>query len=143
MTIAVVASAVFLTILAGLIYLRSRLLDGREIREAGTWDCGYARPTERMQYTGSSFVEPLTTLLNGFFRIRQARPKIADYFPANPQLATDVPDVAMESVYVPLVRRAVRLLARGKILQSGHVHLYVLYVALTLLVLLVVFLGLS
>jgi formate hydrogenlyase subunit 3/multisubunit Na+/H+ antiporter MnhD subunit len=143
MTFVIVASAAFVTILGGLIFLRSRLLEHREIREVGTWDCGYARPTERMQYTGSSFVEPLTTLLKGFFRTREARPKIADYFPANQRLTTDVPDVATETVYLPLVQRAARLLARGKILQSGHVHLYVLYIAVTLLVLLVVFLGLS
>jgi hydrogenase-4 component B len=134
---------VFVTILVGLIFLRARLLSRREVRGGPTWDCGYARPTPRMQYTGSSFVSPLTVLVNAVLRIRQRRPRITDYFPRHEVLASEIPEVFTESVYAPLFLRTKGLLSRGRVLQSGHVHLYVLYIALTLVVLLIAYLGLN
>ena len=38
-------------VVAGLVGLRWRLLAHRQVTEQVTWDCGYAQPTPRMQYT--------------------------------------------------------------------------------------------
>ncbi len=38
---------------------RHLLLRRREVRDAVTWDCGYAEPTPRMQYTAASFAGPI------------------------------------------------------------------------------------
>ncbi|MBI4602301.1 MAG: oxidoreductase, partial [Planctomycetes bacterium] len=46
-----VAGAVLAGLSAVLAVLRLALLARREVRSAVTWDCGYARPTARMQYT--------------------------------------------------------------------------------------------
>ena len=62
-----------LVLAAALFLIRRRLPRGREETATGTWDCGYARPTARMQYTASSFAQPLTDLFQIFLRTRRAR----------------------------------------------------------------------
>ena len=39
--------------------LRNKLGRPDLTRRAVTWDCGYAKPTARMQYTASSFAQPI------------------------------------------------------------------------------------
>ena len=65
------ASGIFVLIVGLLVWLRHRLLVGREVSLSGTWDCGYARPTARMQYTASSFAQPLTNMFGFLLRTRR------------------------------------------------------------------------
>ncbi len=51
--------------------LRRRLLSARSIGESGTWDCGYLAPSPRMQYTASSFAQPITDLFRFFLRTKK------------------------------------------------------------------------
>ena len=51
------ASFGLLALAAVLLWIRRRLPRGREESLTGTWDCGYARPTARMQYTATSFAQ--------------------------------------------------------------------------------------
>jgi hypothetical protein len=122
-------------------WLRLRLVSGREIGTAATWDCGYAEPTPRMQYTSSSFAQPLTTLFGPLLRpvVRFAPP--TGLFPRQASFASDTPDLAHRGVFVPVFRLVDRAGTKLRWLQHGNVHLYVLYIALTLLVLLVWQLG--
>ena len=60
---------VLVVLAAGLWIIRWQLLAGR-VTQTVTWDCGYARPTARMQYTASSFAQPLTGLFRTFLRTR-------------------------------------------------------------------------
>src|SRR5262249_6624660 len=50
-------------LLGGAILLRG-LLRGRVAEPTGTWDCGYAAPSPRMQYTASSFAQMLVGLFS-------------------------------------------------------------------------------
>jgi hydrogenase-4 component B len=122
-------------------WLRLRLVSGRQIGTATTWDCGYADPTPRMQYTSSSFAQPLTTLFGPLLRpvVRFAPP--TGLFPRQASFASDTPDLAHRGVFVPVFGLVDRAGAKLRWLQHGNVHLYVLYIALTLLVLLVWQLG--
>src|SRR5207249_6209519 len=121
-----VVAGVFLFLVGGLTLLRLRLLAGREVTETGTWDCGFAAPTARMQYTGSSFAQPIAALVGPAIGHERRRPQPFAYFPGpNQGVATRADDVAERRVYGPLVRLAAWLLGRGRCLQSGRVHLYV------------------
>jgi hypothetical protein len=62
---------------------------------------------------------------------------VADLFPANTTLATRTPDPLHHEVYGPAFAGLARLAARRKPLQGGQTQLYVLYIAITLLALLV------
>jgi formate hydrogenlyase subunit 3/multisubunit Na+/H+ antiporter MnhD subunit len=132
-----IGALAFLALLALLATLRLWLLRGRPVGETVTWDCGYARPTARMQYTSSSFAQPLTDLFWSFLRTRRAGASPEGYFPREAALSTETPDVCRERFYRPAFSVVAWGLSRLGWLQQGRVHLYILYIALTLLALLV------
>jgi len=129
-------AAALLLLVAALAAWRRLLLAGRSVGRAGTWDCGYAAPCARMQYTASSFAEPFTGLFRVFLRTRVRLHEPQGLFPAAAGLETETPDVCREGFYRPVFRTAFALLSRLQILQQGRIHVYVLYAILTLLVLL-------
>jgi formate hydrogenlyase subunit 3/multisubunit Na+/H+ antiporter MnhD subunit len=124
-----------------LVLLRRRLLAGREVRQAVTWDCGYARPTARMQYTASSFAQPLVDLFSLVLRSRRTSHMAPGLFPASASLETETRDVFSERVYTPGFRLVDRWTSLLKWLQSGRVQLYILYIVIVLMGLLFWTLG--
>jgi formate hydrogenlyase subunit 3/multisubunit Na+/H+ antiporter MnhD subunit len=137
----VLASLILLVLLTLLASLRHRLLATRAVTEHVTWDCGYARPTPRMQYTASSFAQPLTSLFHFVLRSRFHYFMTPGLFPRAASLATETEDLSRARLYHPLFIRIGRGLSSLRWVQHGQVHLYVLYIAITLLVLLVWKLG--
>lgn len=117
--------------------LRSWLLMGRKVETEMTWDCGYVRPSARMQYTGSSFAQPLTALFHVILNTRKRLTPPRGLFPASGELATHTPDVCSESLFRPLFEGVARGLSRFRRLQEGRVQVYILYIALTLLAILI------
>jgi NADH:ubiquinone oxidoreductase subunit 5 (subunit L)/multisubunit Na+/H+ antiporter MnhA subunit len=120
-----------------LLLVRRALLRRREVRTAVTWDCGYAEPTARMQYTAASFAEPATTLLQPVLRMNDEVRTPQGIFPASASYVTGPTILLRDAVYGRAFAWIASGLGRLRRLQHGHVHLYVLYVALTLLALLV------
>jgi len=133
----VVASLILLAAAASLGILRKRLLSGRSVRRAVTWDCGYARPDSRMQYTATSFAQPLTDLFGFFLRTRKSISPPKGIFPSESALHTETQDLSERYVYQPLFERISSALSRLRWLQHGRLQLYVLYIALTLWILLI------
>ncbi len=103
---------------------------------AGTWDCGYARPTNRMQYTGSS----LTDMITGFFAWvlvpRKLWQGLRVIFSSPQIFSSEVPDVVLDRGLFPGFRFIVRVLAYARPIQSGPVQVYLVYVLAILLALL-------
>ena len=131
----------FLALAGALAALRYRLLRRHGQKQALTWDCGYAKPTARMQYTASSFAQPLTAQFKSVLRTRYKRLLPERAFPREAALSSDTPDLCMHWLYLPIFDGARWLFSKLRWLQHGRVQLYVLYVALTLLILLVWKLG--
>jgi NADH:ubiquinone oxidoreductase subunit 5 (subunit L)/multisubunit Na+/H+ antiporter MnhA subunit len=129
--------ALLLALIATLTFVRRVLLRGRPIGEAGTWDCGYLRPTARMEYTASSFAQPLVDLFRSVLRTRRSATPITDEFPRGAKLETQTGDLFADRLIDPAFRRVREALSRLRWIQQGQVRLYVLYIALTLLALLV------
>jgi hydrogenase-4 component B len=126
---------VILLLTALIALLRRWLLSGRDVRETGTWDCGYARPTARMQYTASSFAQPILDFFNvfqpGWKRLKAPR----GYFPATASFETEALDTSQEKVYRPIFEAVERFLSKLRVMQQGRIQLYVLYIVLTLVLL--------
>jgi formate hydrogenlyase subunit 3/multisubunit Na+/H+ antiporter MnhD subunit len=137
----VTVSGILLVLVVGLVRLRSALLRGRAVTEAETWGCGYVEPTPRMQYTASSFAQPFTELFRLLLLTKKEQPLLTDYFPKEAALATETPEPCGELVFRPTFRGLGWALGRLRWLQHGRVQLYVLYIALTILFLLVWYLG--
>jgi hydrogenase-4 component B len=117
--------------------VRVLLQRGRHVSSAGTWDCGYVKPDARMQYTSSSFAQPLTGMFAWLLRtIRHWHP-VKEFFPVEASFETETPDVFTKGIFRPAFRGAGAALSRLAWLQHGRLQLYVLYLAAALLVLLV------
>jgi hydrogenase-4 component B len=134
---AVFAGGCFVALFTALAMLRRRLLRGRPVRETVTWDCGYARPSARMQYTGSSYVNPLTSLFQPLLRTRLRFDPPAGFFPAASRLSTTTPALFRKLLYEPAFDRLRAALQRFKWLQHGRLQLYVLYIVVVLILLLI------
>jgi formate hydrogenlyase subunit 3/multisubunit Na+/H+ antiporter MnhD subunit len=134
----VMSAGILACLVAGLILLRKRLLARRAVTESSTWDCGYARPTARMQYTASSFAQPLTNFFAPVLRTRQAYTGPDQIFPPTAgSFSTETKDLFRNEFYDPLFERTASALAWFRKAQHGRVQLYVLYIALTLIALLI------
>jgi formate hydrogenlyase subunit 3/multisubunit Na+/H+ antiporter MnhD subunit len=130
-----------LALIALIAWLRRLLLSGRKVREAGTWDCGYAKPTARMQYTASSFAQPIMDFFNVFHHGQKHLKPPQGYFPVSAFFETETPDTSQEKVYRPAFAAVEHILSKFQVIQQGRIQLYVLYIVLTLVVLLVWKLG--
>lgn len=105
-------------------------------RKAVTWDCGYAAPRARMQYTSSSFAAPLVRLFHWALRPDVHRSREYPIFPQKGSFETHVPDPVLERILVPSISRSQRFLALARFVQAGRIQLYILYIVVTLLILL-------
>lgn len=119
-----------------LAFARRRTLRARSVGSFLTWDCGFAGPTPRMQYTAASFAQPLTELFQDVLRPRRNVELPSGFFPVSASWETHPEDMAREQVYRPMFALVERISARIRKLQEGRVQFYLLYMALTLLVLL-------
>ena len=131
-----VAFGILTAAIAALLALRAGILRHRPVRDGLTWDCGYVQPTARMQYTGSSYVEPLTMLFQPLLRIKASLEAPRGLFPAAARLSTFTPSLFRTFLYEPAFDRLRAALQRIKWLQHGRLQLYVLYIVVTLVLLL-------
>ena len=98
-----------------------------------TWGCGYAAPTPRMQYTGSSFAEMLTLRFGWAFFPRARVEPPRGPFPRRAGFSAHVPDTVLDVALVPTVQAAVRAGERVRRLQRGKVQGQALFIGVALL----------
>jgi len=133
----VLGAVIFLALLTVLVLLRRNLLARRRVEADVTWGCGYAQPTARMQYTASSFAQPLTDLFGLLLGTKKKITPPRGIFPEEATLKTVTPDISSEEMYRPIFERVNEWLSQLRWVQHGKVQLYVLYIAVTLIVLLI------
>jgi hydrogenase-4 component B len=118
-------------LLAGAVFWLLRRLAVRrvKVRAGDTWGCGYPLPTPRMQYTASSFAAPLAAVFGGLAGVEEHRGATVYH---------SVPvDPVLERGLAPLWARVERLALRLRPMQQGRLHVYLLYVVVTVVALLV------
>ncbi len=106
------------------------------IGRTGTWDCGYAAPTARMQYTSSSFAQILVGLFSWALRPRVQQPVKLALFPAKSHFHSEVPETVLDEAVVPTFHFVAWCFSWVRWLQRGGISSYLLYIFVTLLVLL-------
>lgn len=117
---------------AVLALIRRRLLSARSVQTETTWDCGYAQISSRMQYTASSFAQPLVDFFRLLLRTDRRLSKPGGLFPRSAALHTATPDIFREKIFAPVFRSILWGLSRLRWLQHGRVQLYLLYIAVAL-----------
>jgi len=118
----------------------------RRVRRGGltrvlTWDCGYALPTARMQYTAGSFAGIITEWFSWILRPERHQQLPENCFPSRALHVEHSPETVLEKIVEPAALLVMRVSAAARSLQHGRVQAYLLYlligvVALSLIVLL-------
>jgi hydrogenase-4 component B len=129
-----VMSAVLVVSIAALTLILARL--GRAATRVATWDCGYAQPTNRMQYSASSFAQMLVSLFAWVLRPQAHPPSVRGLFPGPTQMSSHVDDVVLDRLLMPASRGAERWLGWFRRFQQGLTQHYVLYILITVILML-------
>lgn len=98
------------------------------VRRALTWDCGYAFPTARMQYTAGSFASIINEWFAWIMRphVEESRPD--SLFPAAASRAAHTPETVLEYVFEPAGRAVTRIAGVARRFQHGRLQAYLLYI---------------
>ena len=130
-------SAGFFLWLFALWLLRKLMPRSEVVEKTVTWDCGYCRPNGRMQYSSSSFAQPLTRFFNFFLRIRTLFKGPRGIFPKDSHYMTETPDIFEKGFFAPIFARIHDFLVLLHRFQNGRVQMYIMYIAAMLLILLI------
>lgn len=116
-------------LLAG-IFLVTRAVRANGARRAPTWDCGYAAPTMRMQYTGGSFAGIARGWFAWLLQPRIMIRRVRGHFPGRALVVERVPETVLELVIGPGAWAVGCVSDAARRMQHGRLHLYILYVFL-------------
>lgn len=138
--------AVLVPLLATLtaLMLLARALFGRAAprRRSVTWACGYARVGPTMQYTSTSFSEPLTRLMQPLLRMTGRyeadliRLRVARWPDERVAWTSEAPDRVLVGLYEPLFLGVGRVGAWARRRSVAHTTTSLLYIVVTVLALL-------
>jgi hydrogenase-4 component B len=100
-------------------------------RAVALWDCGAGAPTARMQYTATSFAEPLQRVFDDVLApetdVDVTPHAESAYLVARVAYQQRVPDRIEHAIYDPVLAAARRLGRLGPVLANGSVHRYLAY----------------
>jgi NADH:ubiquinone oxidoreductase subunit 5 (subunit L)/multisubunit Na+/H+ antiporter MnhA subunit len=124
--------AVALTLAAGLVVVLPRLLVARRVRRtARLWDCGAGPLTERMEYTATSFAEPLQRVFDDVLQpvldVDVTHHRESAYLVRSVAYRRRVPDRVELRLYRPVLAAAAAWGRAGRRLGTGSVHRYLGY----------------
>lgn len=103
---------------------------------AGTWDCGYAQPSSRMQYTASSFAQMIVGMFGWALRPRCHAPEVKGLFPQPTEMHSHVDDAVLNRTLLPTADALARRFHWFHRFQQGLTQYYVLYILIAVIVLL-------
>ena len=129
--------ALVIALAAGLAFLRFRLARRPPAPGVPTWGCGYSRPGPKLQYTASSFADPLLAIFRRVLFTRTDRRLATGSFPEAPAIATRTDDAAESFFFRPLFTAFARACGARRFLQRLPVQAQVFIVMLMLAVFLV------
>ena len=131
--------AIILLVTTGVLFLVIRSIAQRRAapKSMGTWGCGYAQPTARMQYTATSFAQMLVALFARLIVPHIRCFTIKPPFPKPCSFETDVPDAILDRAVLPFFRLTGRAFPTLRLLQQGRIQIYLLYIIVIVMALLV------
>lgn len=135
--------AVALAALLASIPIALRLLRANTVRRYfETWGCGRAMQTARFEYTATSFANPFKRVFSVLYRpvkdlTIEFHPE-SRFFVRTISYSNEARSIFDEAIYGPLNRILRSFADRVRLLQSGNVHVYLLYILVALVVLLVI-----
>jgi hydrogenase-4 component B len=120
------AGLAFLSAAGGVWLWRKAKANG--LRRGLTWDCGYAAPAARMQYSSGSFAAIAAEWFGWILRPLRKLRRPRGQFPASAVLLVRIPETVLEMVIAPLGGGIMRISTAVRRLQHGRLQSYILYV---------------
>jgi hydrogenase-4 component B len=117
--------------LAGIGWLWRRVRRGG-LRHAMTWDCGYAAPKPRMQYTAGSFAATITEWFAWILRPQRHEHRPEVLLPLNASFEEHTPETVLEKIVEPAGGWIMSVSTTVRRLQHGRVQFYLLYLLIGL-----------
>ncbi len=106
------------------------------------WGCGGVRVSPRMQYTATSYAEPLARIFDDSLRPERdvivTHSSEARYLVERIQFRQRLADVFETRLYLPVIGLAERMSVTARNLQNGKIHFYLAYSFIAFLVVLLV-----
>jgi formate hydrogenlyase subunit 3/multisubunit Na+/H+ antiporter MnhD subunit len=125
-----------------LAWVLNRGLAQRRARRVDAWACGRDLQTPRMQYTATSFAEPLQRVFADVLRpqtdVEVTHVAESRYYEQSLMYENRVVDVLEARGYRPLIAAALRVGRGARRIQNGSIHRYLAFGFVALLVILVV-----
>lgn len=106
-----------------------------------TWGCGRALQTARFEYTAAAFANPFKRVFALLYR--PARKLDVEFYPESRYFVRSIAYdnqghlIFEEALYRPLLRLIEALARQARLLQSGNVHGYLMYILIALVALLI------
>ncbi len=98
------------------------------LERAVTWDCGYAAPSPRMQYTAGSFAGIITGWFAWILRPERHAARPEGLFPGKASFEEHTPETVLEMILEPAGRMVLAVSSVVRRFQHGRVQAYILYV---------------
>ncbi|MBU6451197.1 MAG: hypothetical protein KGS72_05440 [Cyanobacteria bacterium REEB67] len=113
-----------------------------DIRQYITWDCGFGPTSARAEETGSSFSHPIGRIFSNVLQLEvttEISGKDRRHFPEKIMVQTNMTSLVEAHLYAPVVRLLNWTSSSLARIQTGSIHIHLLYVFLMMVLL--VFLG--
>jgi hydrogenase-4 component B len=101
----------------------------RWVRRSDAWDCGFAPPSERMQYTATAFAQPIRRVFGLLFLIDES---VSPQEDGQLRHRLRIGDRAWGLLYLPVAHAVESAAKRVVRLQSGNVRVYLGWTLATL-----------
>jgi len=109
------------------VWLLRRRVQENGARRAVTWDCGYAAPSARMQYTAGSFAGIITEWFAWILRPERHEVRPESALPDAARVSEHTPETVLEHVVEPASGVVMRASAAMRRLQHGRLQAYLFY----------------
>ncbi|MBI9109154.1 MAG: hypothetical protein JEZ04_20585 [Spirochaetales bacterium] len=127
---------VALLILMIIIFTVGKIFRRKTVTDVETWGCGYTKPASSMQYTSSSYAEPITSQFGLVLAARKELQSDNEIFPVKPwSFRSSVEDWFLSRVFIWFVKLIDRILSLLRWFQCGRAGVYVLYIGCIIIIL--------
>jgi formate hydrogenlyase subunit 3/multisubunit Na+/H+ antiporter MnhD subunit len=115
---------------------------GAAVRRVETWGCGRSLQTARMEYTATSFAEPLQRVFDDVLRpdldVDVSHPAESRYYVDAVRYRQGIRDGFEHRLYAPVIRAAAWWGHQARAIQNGSIHRYLGYAMAALIAVLLV-----